>query len=115
MFITRLKCSLEERKVIMRADEFLTRLQQVTSGKEMVDLLVEASIVAPPLRCPFPPEHGTRVAVLTNTPEYPAGTRGQVNSQNCKYNNFWTFTWGSGRSETINKTKHDQYRFVYVY
>ncbi len=96
----------------MRADEFLVRLQQVRDGKQLVDLLVQASIVAPPLKCPFPPEVGTQVAPLNNTPWVAAGTHGKVSYEG-SYS--YSVTWPNGREESINKETHDRYGLVYVY
>jgi hypothetical protein len=96
----------------MRADEFLARLQQVRDGKQMVDLLVQASIVAPPLRCPYPPQTGTKVAPMSNTAWVPAGTHGDVAMADSVN---YLVTWATGKKEWIDKETHDRYALVCVY
>lgn len=98
----------------MRADEFLARLQQVRDGKELVDLLVQASVVAPPMRCPFPPETGTRVAPMNNTTWVSAGTHARVGNVN-RLSDSYYLEWSTGVEELIDKQKHDLYSLVYVY
>jgi hypothetical protein len=96
----------------MRADEFLVRLQQVRDGKQLVDLLVQASIVAPPMKAPWQPMSGTKVAPMNNTPWVAAGTHGAVSNTGGSYYNV---TWANGKVETIYKEQHDYYNLVYVY
>ena len=96
----------------MQADEFLARLQKVRDGKQMVDLLVQASIVAPPMPAPFPPELLTKVAPMNNTPWVPAGTHGEVRPSGF---HAYAIDWANGKKEDMDEKKHAQYRLVYVY
>jgi len=96
----------------MRADEFLVRLQQVRDGKQLVDLLVQASVVAPPLKVPWQPNSGTKIAPMNNTPWVPAGTHGTVSDTG---GSDYYITWANGKREKILKEQHDSYNLVYVY
>jgi len=101
----------------MRADEFLARLQMAQTGKELVDLLVQASAIAPPMTCPFPPHPGTKVACMNNTPWVAAGTGGDVISGLLRDSDgqYWKVMWATAKEERIHKKEHDLYNFVYVY
>ena len=107
----------------MTPDEFLSKLKDAHDGKQLVDLLVQANIaIAPPMKCPFPPEEGTKVACLANTPWFPAGTRGEVKEVSRltyldgEYDNgYWIVSWESYKKEKITREKHEAYQFVYVY
>ena len=115
----------------MRTDEFLARLQRVHDGKELVDLLIAAAAVAPPMKCSFPPLSGTTLVCMNNTPFIPAGTRGVPIEWHDSTGGFWgaitrknletakiaryTIRWSTGKEEEIDKQTHDQYGFVYGY
>jgi len=102
----------------MKADEFMIQLQRVNNSKELVDLLVQASIVAPPLLAPWYPQQGTKVAPLNNTPWVPAGTHGRVDRTSRAYSDgsgCYIIKWSTGKEEEIYKRQHDAYRLVYVY
>ena len=128
----------------MRPDEFLARLQQAQNSKELVDLLVQATALEPPMLVPFPPQKGTKLACTKNTPWVPAGTRAEPtwwcgrkkgyasatwdNSSEARHWELepsdleptkpilkYKIKWANGREEEIDKATHDAYRFVYVY
>lgn len=127
----------------MRPDEFLARLQQAQNSKELVDLLVQATALEPPMLAPFPPLQGTKLACTKNTPYVPAGTRAEpiawcgrpkeydTSYTGAYYDQLWKSSlsdlapskpivkykikWANGREEEIDKATHDAYRFVYVY
>lgn len=57
----------------MRPDEFMARLQNVQDSKELVDLLVQATALEPPMLVSFPPAKGTKLACTKILPLFLLG------------------------------------------
>ena len=113
----------------MRTDEFLTLLQKVHNSKELVDLLVQASALEPPLPVEFPARKDTKLACTKNTPWVSAGSRATPTEWQFQGSSNWTqypgnayskvvkykVLWEKARIEEIDKRLHEAYGFVYVY